>query len=368
MVYKFEQCQPDHKIPSDSDIDGPGVMAAFVITAWITIFTASFARLYSWQRVYKRFPSLVHLSIGANTLLGPLCDLQAITGAAILVAGFCQWNTITFYHRQIVVNYWWLISNSFWSSREAYMYDALDGLDSSWTKWRVYVRRLLITLNVALGIVYLSSSIQLENHYWDNSNPERCYTSVYNGNYEPFDWFWIVGLGFYELALLVSFVDTKARFATEYNRSLKNFVDVFHQSAIRRYGKIAALPPKSDYKILMLRLRHYLISAALWLLFIVFWVIRQLISVWTYGDGQTAIYLLFYFIFVGWNTYDILMLKIMNARLMEDRKAKMGFGQVLPLFLLLQIPLCVLDIWKDPKKRKERRFVPLDQWQHHFSA
>lgn len=90
--------------------------------------------LYYWHSVYKRFPFLVHLSIGANILLGPLCDLQAITGAAILVSGFCQWNTITFYHRELVAAYWWLISNSFWSSRTAYMDDAFDQLDSSWTK------------------------------------------------------------------------------------------------------------------------------------------------------------------------------------------------------------------------------------------
>lgn len=54
-------------------------------------------------------------------LLGPLCDLQAITGLSIVIAGFVTHDTISFYHEQLVVSYWNITLNSFWASRTEFM-------------------------------------------------------------------------------------------------------------------------------------------------------------------------------------------------------------------------------------------------------
>lgn len=45
-----------------------------------------------------------------------LCDLPLVTGIAILVAGFGQWSTISFYHSAIVVSLCYLTLSSFWAS------------------------------------------------------------------------------------------------------------------------------------------------------------------------------------------------------------------------------------------------------------
>ncbi len=325
-------------------------MAAFVATAWITIFTSSIAMMHSWPRIYKTSPRLVHLSLAAESLLGPLCDLQVITGGAILVAGFSQYYTITFYHRELVVAYWWLTWNSFWSSRSAYMYNALDTLDSSWSKWRVYARRMLVTISVALGIIYLSLSIQLETSTWNTRDPKRCYNysdPTYDNKYNSLAWFWIAGLGLYEFTLVLSFVDTEARFATAYNKGFQTFVKMLHHSAANHYANIPDISPKlSQFGALISRLQCYCTSVLLWLLFIFFWLLRQLMSVWTYGHDRTVFFCVFSCLVGGWNTFDVFMLKIMNARLVDAGEKYMGYGQILPVFILLQIPLFVLDIWK----------------------
>lgn len=76
-------------------------------------------------------PSFNRIGLGAEALLGPLCDLQGITGAAILIAGFSQWRSITYYHREVVLSYFWLILNSYWMGRTAYMYDAVRKTDKT---------------------------------------------------------------------------------------------------------------------------------------------------------------------------------------------------------------------------------------------
>ena len=38
-------------------------------------------------------------------LLGPMCNLEVITGLAIFIAGWSQIQTITYYHKQLVSDY-----------------------------------------------------------------------------------------------------------------------------------------------------------------------------------------------------------------------------------------------------------------------
>jgi hypothetical protein len=60
-------------------------------------------------------------------LLGPLCDLQAITGIGIIIAGWAQIGTINYYHEELVIAYWWLTLNSFWTGRADYLvFDSKD--------------------------------------------------------------------------------------------------------------------------------------------------------------------------------------------------------------------------------------------------
>jgi hypothetical protein len=376
-------------------------MTAFIITAWITILASTVASLRSWKMI--KSPYFIRFALGAEDLLGPLCDLQAITGAAIIIAGFSQWQTITYYHRELVGSYWYLTSNSFWSARRAYMYVSTEtpvsvpsirmtptsgtstGMtptgaaqtgattikraeaNKDWTVWRVYTRRVFIVISVALGIAWSASSAILEIHGWDERDPNKCYDyndATYNNQGIYYNGVMLVGLFLYFASLLLSFVDRDGKVATKYNELFESFLEIPE-------GKLC------DYVEALKEQRggFNLSHSQLWLALIwglVYWaarILRGIIAVWSYGDSHSPEFFLFYYLFVSWNTWDIIMLKVLNEHLVSD-ETKMGFGQVLPLVLLAQIGLNIVDIWKgklhsvhqvfhlpslDPSKATERK-------------
>lgn len=84
-----------------------------------------------------------------NALLSCLCDLQVITGVGIMLSAFAQWHVITYYHEQLVIQYWNLTLNSFWAVRVSYMnYDSADA------PWRVGLRRLCVLVSCGLSTVW----------------------------------------------------------------------------------------------------------------------------------------------------------------------------------------------------------------------
>jgi hypothetical protein len=328
-----------------------------------------------------RSPYFIRFALGAEDLLGPLCDLQAITGAAIVIAGFSQWQTITYYHRELVGSYWYLTSNSFWSARRAYMYKAVKSArapvggplirtpasgtstdkastgatqtdaitikmseaNNDWTVWRVYTRRVFIVISVTLGIAWSTSSAILEIHGWDESDPSRCYEyndATYNDRGKYYNGVMLVGLFFYFVSLLLSFVDREGKVATKYHALSERVLKVPEDKLC-------------DYVEAVKKQRggFNLSNSQLWLALLwglVYWavrIIRVIIAVWSYGDSHSPEFFLFYYLFLSWNTWDIIMLKVLNEHLVDD-ETKMGFGQVLPLVLLVQIGLNIVDICK----------------------
>ncbi|KAJ9419625.1 hypothetical protein QL093DRAFT_2370693 [Fusarium oxysporum] len=244
-------------------------------------------------------------------------------------------------------------------ARPAYMYQAVKELNTalsstSWTKWRAYTRRLLIIVSVFLGITWASLSNKLETDNWNEDDPQKCYhfnDITYNSVVLP--WIWIAGLGIYQAALIWSFVDRKGTFSGIWKGKGKDLEDFFKDrtnDCFKKNVKISCRFSLAQF----LRLLYRLFATFLfWILFRFVWLARVLISVWSYGDSDVRGFFIVYYAFVIWNTYDIIMLKIINQPLVED-ETKMGFGQVLPLVLLVQILLNILDIWKDPAKQRER--------------
>jgi len=48
---------------------------------------------------------MVVTEIAVKNALDILCDIQVVTGTAIMIAGIVQKESLTFYHQQIVINY-----------------------------------------------------------------------------------------------------------------------------------------------------------------------------------------------------------------------------------------------------------------------
>ena len=233
--------------------------------------------------------------------------------------------------------------NSFWITRRAYMYEAIPDSATTWTKWRVYTRRLLIVVSVFLGIAWCSSSIILEaDPHWNEKDPRKChhYNDItYKDTAKPYTWTWIAGLGIYQAALILSFVDYKDH--KDHEDREGRFSGKWFSKEWKSLGKA----PENFFKE---KLKHCSNKAAkkfFWIMIRFAWLSRTLISVWSYGDSDKPEYYFFYYVFISWDTWDIIMLKVMNGPLVKD-ETKMGFGQVLPLVLLVQIFLNVVDIWK----------------------
>jgi hypothetical protein len=93
------------------------VLVAFVITAWFTIVVAV---TQSVIEISTPSETKTWLSNVCDKLLESLCDLQIITGTGIVVSGLGQISSISFYHEQLVINYWWLTLTAYWAARSVY--------------------------------------------------------------------------------------------------------------------------------------------------------------------------------------------------------------------------------------------------------
>jgi hypothetical protein len=53
----------------------------------------------------------------SKILLNSLCDLQVLTGTAIVISAAAQLPEISFYHERVAMYLWGLTLNSFWAAR-----------------------------------------------------------------------------------------------------------------------------------------------------------------------------------------------------------------------------------------------------------
>lgn len=101
-------------------------------------------------------------------VIGQLCELQALTGLGILVAGMTQWDRISFYHEQLVMCYYSMTFNSFWAGRVSYMNCGARGGER-----RLFVRRASLLISIILSIVWRSYSDLREHDLWDDDDTDE---------------------------------------------------------------------------------------------------------------------------------------------------------------------------------------------------
>ncbi|KAM7185521.1 hypothetical protein V8F20_011777 [Naviculisporaceae sp. PSN 640] len=74
-------------------------------------------------------------------------------------------------------------------------------------------------------------------------------------------------------------------------------------------------------------------------------LIVQWLAIWTYGDGFYPLLWFCYFCFNVWNTISVISLLILNRPLVDPEEWEWGFGQVLPMVLLLAIVFVTIDVF-----------------------
>lgn len=85
----------------------------------------------------------------SKILLNSLCDLQVLTGTAIVISAAAQLPDISFYHEQIVISLWWFTLNSFWAARIEQFYNETELFNA-----RLTLRRISILVSVILGTAF----------------------------------------------------------------------------------------------------------------------------------------------------------------------------------------------------------------------
>jgi hypothetical protein len=133
--------------------------------------------------------------MAAKSALDILCDIQVVTGTAIMIAGIVQRDSSTFYHQQIVMNYWFLALNSFWAARAGNLNNNVKDDD-----WHYWTRLVAIFATNILSIYYQLATIPRQHNAWNSLNSGFCFVShdksAYGQNY-----LWAAGLILFTLYL-----------------------------------------------------------------------------------------------------------------------------------------------------------------------
>ncbi|KAH8902139.1 hypothetical protein BR93DRAFT_858772, partial [Coniochaeta sp. PMI_546] len=281
------------KIPVNTDVGGPGVVTSFLVIAAFTIFLAFFQALevfIKWQGSAVKdgkqwYTSRRNREKGIVTLLRPLCDLQIVTGLAIIVAGMGQWHSIDFYHEQLVNAYYALTLNSFWATRPSYM-----DVESNEDAWVLFLRRAAVLVSCILNIIWQFRLYFREtaSGVWDDDTGP-CFRYLDRSNALFSTIFWTTGL---TVILLV--------------------IEVL----------------ASGFAV------------------VVYFLFLQLLDVWSYGDGFYPLTWLAYLGFYAWNALDVISMVLLNRNLLQDEEWAWGFGQVLPMVVTLSVLFLIVDVFR----------------------
>ena len=357
---------------ADPDIAGPGVIISFIVTAWITLLVAAvpaFYQLLEWLHQMKaqlRQHSVIitpktstptpFLKEMANNLLGPLCDLQVITGIAIVVAGLTQFPNISFYHEKLAINYWWSTLNSFWAARVEYIEEDFENIPG-----RVTMRRTAILISVILGLVFQCLITVREERDWNFLGHGACYLLHDNTS----SWPWIVGAILYAISLIFIIVPTTRVWMSGYSilldRGQAALLEWQRKSILAlciEFRHLASGQHKNPLRGLYDETICVLILIASTLSVVSYWLLGQTLAIWSYGDGFGPLLIVAYICFLSWDTFDIIDLKVANKALIVGSETHWGFGQVLPIVLTAVIGYAAVDAIPQKKKSKINILIP----------
>ena len=297
----------------------------------------------------------VRFEVFTDHVLLALCDLQLVTGTAILVAGFGQWSIISFYHRAIVNNLGNLTLGSLWASR-ASGHRTVEVDDASiWEKYRGRIRNLFIMIAVVLLAVFTALQIRSEKQGWDFFESGKCFR-YHDYSIPASSWLWVAGLSLYALILCLQ---SLFLLHPHGEKNWKAFTHVFPDK-LKKAGKLCLdqadeVPPRfhgclkpTASKKRALAIVALLVTCSklivLTILLSLAWGFLQFWAIWSAGRGFQAVEVTFYAGFALWNTFDVIDLKLSNSPLLTGSEDLWGFGQVLPLYLLLMLGFNLFDV------------------------
>jgi hypothetical protein len=322
----------------------------------------------------------------STKLLGNLCDLQLLTGTAIIIAAHVQGDALSFYHQAIILNYWWLALNSFWAARQCEGEDTnsshcrdtrqrhrssdypptplaagaiqLDAFLRGSERFRSYLRRLLILICTTAFCILYGRASAAENSEWDSLVSGRCYISHDQDNS---NWFWLTGLVFYALVLLLTLVNKTKQIVSASSTCLHYGEDQLFKVCVRKWRRLrasSAVPrPAQTWKLRIRTVGAWVILVGVVFLTLIYSACFQFLAIWWFGDGFYALEVAFYIGMWAWSFYDIVDLKLSNKTLIVGNEMAWGFGQVLAVVLMGVLVFYVVDGLGEERDEERRNEV-----------
>lgn len=306
--------------------------------------------LYAFRCLLAMFLNLFRnaqprLQLFSQMALDRLCDLQLVTGTAIIIAGIAELHHMSFYHQSLITSYWLLTLNAFWAARAGYLNSENYEHDRSfyfWTRWT------FILISDLLSVYYqVVTTIAASNH-WDSEESGHCYRS-----HEPTpnnaQYFWIAGISFEVVYMLFYSLQHIAKLLSRKRRWLKGFLEFISNTSSGLYdgsNRCAlwfwiSVDCHTLYWPMPLRILLYVVKVATRMVWHIFW---QILALWAWGDNGSILIVIGYIGLAAWNTFDVIDTKLSNGSLVVGDESTWGFGQILPLGLLALICLDLLDI------------------------
>ncbi|KAK5046368.1 hypothetical protein LTR84_008169 [Exophiala bonariae] len=340
--------QGDALVDANSDIAGTGVFWSYIATAWLTVVLATGNLILSHlESRHKATVSAATIGATASTkdlttyarakelcnkFVLSLCDIQAFAGTAMLVIGITLRDSVSLYHQEFIIQYWWLTIDSLWAADFQYDNGDEDGkIGSLWfDRVHQFTRKSIVLLSVTLGIYHQSWLIWNEDDRWNPSDGKHCYRFIERWYWPLETWIWIVGLAFYALAhalimfkqgneQLEAFEKAIARKRTSLQTSLR-----IRQRDLRdQIGRCPRQPGQVFLTGIML--------GVLRLFIFVFWLFVQIVTIWAWSDGDRLVHIVVYALFTMRNTQGLLSHRNLNAFIVKGQEKTLGFGQLLPI-------------------------------------
>ncbi|KAM7205905.1 hypothetical protein V8F33_000735 [Rhypophila sp. PSN 637] len=335
-------------------------------------------------------------------LLGHICDIQVVTALAIIVAGLAQWTRISYYHGILVTQYLQLTLDPFWAARINYMdFYQIDHVHSGPSppprspvpeatyyddrQPRLQVRRVAVLTACILAVIWQFRLYFRENvgpQHWNEGPDGPCYRYLDRSNLIAVLVVRTTGLIVFCVALGVTLLGFPwaGRLHWWYERGTTAAMDWARGRFMGSLGRCDALKTKRTkvgagrtgaggpiteekhtasttqttadaqsglftgarpvprvFATLMLTINGFIL--------LVVFLLCQWLAIWCYGDGFYPLLWFCYFGFNVWNTISVISLLIMNHPLVDHEEMDWGFGQVLPVVLLLAIVFVTLDVF-----------------------
>ncbi|KAK4207540.1 hypothetical protein QBC37DRAFT_392686 [Rhypophila decipiens] len=384
MVYD-DSCDVD--IIPNSDVGVFGVMASFIVIAWMTMALSGWDAWTTWRKDRHQRPVTTHGNHDVSHVInatssesagipdpGPqelerrqeqrrpapeptkvkeilirLIDLQIVTGAGITIAGITQIILYPprYYHRELINNYWWLTMQSLWVVPDDFLNIASLATKSSQTgrgnseqkSMSPYIRILAVLASTLLGCFFQTYIMIAENN--DNTATGPCYNFLYGPIWDWIGRIWVAMGGSYAVVLiLILFSHTRIWVLDTADRSLETLGRNIYSWAKTSYRALAHKHSATDdtnatnNAILPKRILALVISS---LAAGFFWLSIQFLAVCAYGEVLYPFVFLVIAGFNTWTTVDIISMRIVNEPLLGDDEKSMSFGQVLPLVLIFSV-------------------------------